>query len=69
MATPEDNFPEIILENEPNAEDRLRKSLQQDLPLREMARLIAAGIDPREAYNIGMKMAQEQTKDEASSGG
>lgn len=68
METPEDNFPEIILENEPRAEEKLRLSLQQDLPLREMARLIAAGIDPKEAYDIGMKMAQGQKEDEAVNG-
>lgn len=60
MATPEDDFPEIILENDPRAEERLRLSLQQDLPLREMSRLIAAGIDPSEAYDIAMKMVKEQ---------
>jgi hypothetical protein len=60
MPAPEDDFPPIILENEPGAEEKLRRALETDLPLREMARMIAAGIDPSEAYDT--VMAEEKKR-------
>jgi hypothetical protein len=45
----EDDAMSIVPENGPDAEDRFRKYVRASISMREIARLIADGMDPEEA--------------------
>jgi hypothetical protein len=45
----EDDAMSIVPENGPDAEDRFRKYVRASISMREIARLIAEGMDPEEA--------------------
>jgi len=47
-------------ESLPGAEERFLSNLNNDIGLRELARLMADGMDPDEAYN--MVLAQSKVK-------
>ena len=55
MAKKTPDAPQIDDESQPGAEQRFLDNLKKDLPMRDLARMIAAGIDPGEAYDIVAK--------------
>ena len=55
MAKTKNDSPSIDDESQPGAEERFRANLQKDLALRDLARLMAAGVKPDEAYDIVAK--------------
>ena len=54
------NPPDIEDESLPGAEERFLSNLNNDVALRELARLMADGMDPDEAYD--MVLAQSKVK-------